>query len=108
MKVCMRRLRVTCSFTDRVWFYLSDFKLADVKVKQLLQRKGIDCNCPAGDIQSSIIHSISKSDKKNQTLAKKNIFVLFHRKKSAGLSYTLKYEASIFCKKRIEYNCPTT
>ena len=71
MKVCMRRLRVTCSFTDRVLFYLSDFKLADVKVMQLLQKKGIDCNCPAGDIQSSIIHSISKSDKKIKPRQKK-------------------------------------
>ena len=88
MKVCMRKLRVTCTFTDRVLFYLSDFKLADVKVMQLLQKKGIDCNCPAGDIQSSIIHSISKSDKKNQTSAKK-IFSFCFIKKSAGLSYTL-------------------
>ena len=54
------------SSTLKSLYYAS---LADVEVMQLLQKKGIDCNCPAGDIQSSIIHSISKLDKKKVNMS---------------------------------------
>ena len=68
------------SSTLKSLYYAS---LADVEVMQILQKKGIDCNCPAGDIQSSIIHSISKSEKKS-TLAKNIFSFCFIQKNQLG------------------------
>ena len=88
------------SSTLKSLYYAS---LADVEVMQLLQKKGIDCNCPAGDIQSSIIHTFillfEYYDLK--TLFKLCLILYFGFKKEWGRSHA----AFANCKRK-EYRLP--